>query len=197
MSTKSGKRCDQAEEVSLYALEALPPTEAAAVEAHLGACPECRREIETLRRVVDSFVAWPTDVLRPAEALWGRLARRIAAETGEEPASAAPRPRSEAEWEKVAPGISCKLLATDIEMDRVSLLVRLEPGVCYPPHHHAGVEELHLLHGELWIDDKKLRPGDYNRAPPGSADKSVWSETGCTCLLITSSRDALIPHEMP
>jgi anti-sigma factor ChrR (cupin superfamily) len=98
---------------------------------------------------------------------------------------------SEPEWEDVAPGICCKLLATDTEKDRVSMLVRLAPGVDYPPHSHAGVEELHLLHGELWIDDRKLHSGDYNRAAPGTADSRVWSETGCTCVLITSPRDVL------
>jgi hypothetical protein len=60
-----------------------------------------------------------------------------------------------------------------------------------PPHSHAGIEELHLLDGELWIDDRKLYPGDYNRAEPGSSDARVWSETGCTCVLITSTRDVL------
>jgi hypothetical protein len=35
---------------------------------------------------------------------------------------------SEPEWEQVAPGIECKLLATDAERDRVSMLVRLAPG---------------------------------------------------------------------
>ena len=35
-------------------------------------------ELETLRPIVDSFVSWPTDVLRPAASLQGRLARRIA-----------------------------------------------------------------------------------------------------------------------
>ena len=70
------------------------------------------------------------------------------------------------------------------------MLVRLGPGVDYPPHRHAGVEELHLLHGELVVDDKKLYPGDYYRAEAGSADARVWSETGCTCVLITSTRDA-------
>jgi len=83
------------------------------------------------------------------------------------------------------------LLATDWERDRVSMLVRLAPGVAYPPHSHAGVEELHLLDGELWIDDRKLYPGDYNRAEPGTADRRVWSETGCTCVLIASPRDVL------
>jgi anti-sigma factor ChrR (cupin superfamily) len=83
------------------------------------------------------------------------------------------------------------VLGVDSERDRVSLLVRLAPGAEYPPHRHAGVEELYLLHGELMIDDRKLYPGEYNRAEPGSADQRVWSETGCTCVLITSTRDVL------
>lgn len=130
------------------------------------------------------------DVLRPSESLRGRLSQRIMAQTGTVDASS-PRQWTEPEWEAVAPGISCKLLATDAEESRVSMLVRLAPGVDYPPHRHAGVEELHLLHGELLIDDRKLFPGDYNRAEPGSADKRVWSETGCTCVLITSTQDVL------
>jgi anti-sigma factor ChrR (cupin superfamily) len=131
-------------------------------------------------------------LLRPSASLWGRLAQRIAAETGGE-ALMPPTPRDwkEPEWQEAAPGISVQLLATDTERDRVSMLVRLGPGVEYPPHSHAGVEELHLLEGELWIDDRKLYPGDYNRAEPGTSDKRVWSETGCTCVLITSPGDVL------
>jgi hypothetical protein len=32
----------------------------------------------------------------------------------------------------------------------------------YPANTHAGVEESYLLDGELWIDARKLLPGDYN-----------------------------------
>ena len=132
------------------------------------------------------------DILRPSTSLWERLAQRVAAETGTEPLLPEPRERSaEPEWNEVAPGIFCQLLATDSGRDIVSMLVRLAPGTDYPPHSHAGVEELHLLDGELWIDDRKLHAGDYNRAEPGTADKRVWSETGCTCVLITSTRDVL------
>jgi anti-sigma factor ChrR (cupin superfamily) len=99
---------------------------------------------------------------------------------------------TEPDWEQVAPGIECKLLATDHARSRVSMLVRLAPGAAYPPHVHAGVEELHLLDGELWIEDRKLFPGDYNRGEPGTSDQRVWSETGCTCVLITSARDLLL-----
>jgi anti-sigma factor ChrR (cupin superfamily) len=184
-------RCVQRDLVLASALGALEPDEVAAVEAHIAGCSDCRQDLATVSRVVGSFAFWPTDVLRPSPSLWGRLARRIAADAGGEPAPRSARPWAESAWEEVAPGITCKLLATDTDRNRVSLLVRLAPGVAYPPHRHAGVEELHLLDGELWIDDTKLLPGDHNRAEPGTADKRVWSETGCTCVLVTSSRDVL------
>ncbi len=192
MSSASVKHgAGHSEMVFLYALQALPSSEVPALEAHLFACAECQHEMKTLRPIIDSFVSWPTDVLRPSASLAERLAQRIAEDTGGKPVSPAPQRWAEPEWKEVAPGISCKLLATDTERDRVSMLVRLAPGVDYPPHSHAGVEELHLLHGELMIDDRKLYPGDCNRAEPGTADGRVWSETGCTCVLITSTRDQL------
>jgi anti-sigma factor ChrR (cupin superfamily) len=183
--------CDQAEAVCAYAMQAVPSSDVPALEAHISSCLQCRSELEMLRPIVNSFVSWPKDVLRPTASLQGRLARRISAETGGAPVLPPARQWSEPEWEEVAPGISCKLLATDTQRHRVSMLVRLAPGVDYPPHTHAGVEELHLLDGELWIDNRKLYPGDYNRAEPGSGDNRVWSETGCTCVLITSTRDRL------
>jgi anti-sigma factor ChrR (cupin superfamily) len=131
------------------------------------------------------------DILDPAPSLRGRLARRIAEQTGGELDMPAQGDWSEPEWEEVSPGIFCKLLANDAQARRVSMLVRLLPNVEYPPHTHAGLEELHLLDGELWIDERKLVPGDYNRAEAPTADKRVWSETGCTCVLITSTQDIL------
>jgi anti-sigma factor ChrR (cupin superfamily) len=184
-------RCDRAAALSTYALGALPFSDAAAVESHIATCAPCREELDALRTVVDTFAYWPADVLRAPESLWDRLAKSIAAESGREPALPEPSEWAEPEWEEVAPGISCKLLANDDEKDRVSMLVRLAPGTHYPPHTHAGVEELHLLDGELWIDERKLHPGDYNRGEPGMADQRVWSETGCTCVLITSPKDIL------
>ena len=189
MTTFEEDRCRQSELTSAYAVQALPASDVAAAEAHIAACPHCQREVEALRPVVDRFAFWPTDVLRPSTSLQARLAQRIAAETGREPVPA-PQWR-EPDWEQVASGIECKLLATDGERHRVSMLVRLAPGARYPAHTHAGIEELHLLDGELWIDERKLLPGDYNYGAPGANDERVWSETGCTCVLVTSTRDIL------
>jgi anti-sigma factor ChrR (cupin superfamily) len=188
----STNRCQQSQVTCTYALRALPVGEVAAAEAHIASCPDCKDELVSLRPVVGSFVAWSTDVLRPPTSLQNRLALRIAEETGKPPVPPPGELWSEPEWEGVAPGIECKLLANDTENHRVSMLVRLAPGASYPSHRHAGEEELHLLDGGLWIDERKLVPGDYNYGAPGAGDERVWSETGCTCLLVTSTNDVLL-----
>jgi DNA-directed RNA polymerase specialized sigma24 family protein len=148
-----------------------------------------RREVKD--PTVVSSAASPAELLRPSASLQERLAQRIKTETNDDFGLPPKRHWSEPEWEEVSPGIFCKLLATDAEKQRVSMLVRLLPGVEYPPHTHAEFEELHLLDGELWIDERKLRAGAYNRAEAATRDKRVWSETGCICVLVTSTADVL------
>ena len=191
MTTYETNPCPQSEATCAYALQALPRAEAAAAETHIAVCASCQRELESMRPVIERLVSWPADVLRPPSVLRARLTERIARDTGKSLLNAPAPDWSEPDWENVAPGIECKLLATDEDRQRVSMLVRLAPGASYPPHTHADVEELFLLDGELWIDERKLYPGDYNYGPPGAGDDLVWSETGCTCVLVTSTRDIL------
>jgi anti-sigma factor ChrR (cupin superfamily) len=191
MSSPNDSECAQTELVTLYALGVLPAAEISGAQAHLATCSTCRLEVEALRPVLETFGTWPSDAPQSPSALWERLSERIGS-SGHTAVTSFTKPYQEPEWEEAAPGISCKLLARDLENDRVSMLVRLAPGTDYPSHTHAGVEELHLLDGELWIDDRKLYAGDYNRATPGTTDRRVWSETGCTCVLITSTRDVLL-----
>ncbi len=184
--------CSERDLVYGFAVGALSVAEAKFFVAHLTSCTKCSRELDTLRSVMASFVSWPSDILRPSGSLWDRLSERIGGDA-QPPALDAPRAAAarRLEWSEVAPGISCKVLATDFATDRVSMLVRLAPGVDYPAHRHADVEELHLLHGELVIDERTLQPGDYYRAELGTTDNHVWSPTGCTCVLMTSLKDEL------
>src|ERR1041384_5702876 len=184
-------RCEMSELTCAYALQILPTGEQIEIQEHIASCSDCRREVESLRPVLDKFVSWPTDLLRPTTSLQTRLALRIAEETGAHPVLPPAPQWSEPEWEQVALGIECKMLAADTARQRVSMLVRLAPGARYPAHTHPGLEELHLLDGELWIDERKLFPGDYNYGAPGAGDERVWSETGCTCVLVTSTKDIL------
>lgn len=191
-TTPSQHGQEHSERVCLYVLQSLSSTDRPVVAAQIAACAACRQEVETLRPVVDAFVSWPTDVLRPSASLWERLAQRVGLEGGGHREAPTPPHRVEPEWKDVAPGIACKLLATDTETNRVSMLVRLAPGTDYPPHRHAGVEELYMLDGELIVDDRTYHPGEYRRAEAGAVDHRVWSETGCTCVLITSFRDVML-----
>jgi anti-sigma factor ChrR (cupin superfamily) len=192
-STLPDNACPRLDDVSVYALRALNSEDEAAMRAHLGLCAVCQQELAKLSPIIDAFAGWPTDVLRPSpsSSLWDEVTQRVSSDMGSAPIPRSKNEYSEPDWEEVAAGIWCKLLATDKKQRRTSMLVRLAPGTDYPPHRHAGVEELHLLEGELWIEDHKLYPGDYNRAEPGTGDKRVWSETGCTCVLITSPDDVL------
>jgi len=180
------------EEMFCLALRALPAAEVADAEARLRACPDCQRAWPGIRASVEALAAWPTDVLRPATDLWARITPRISGQSGTEPppSGGAVTP----EWETAAPGIYVKILARDEARKSVSMLVRLDPKTSYPSHRHAGVEELHLLHGELIVDEKLLRPGDYIHAEAGSEDHRVYSETGCTCVLMTSTDDAILKN---
>ncbi len=177
---------DHQELVALYVLEALSPVERQGAAVTIGACAQCREELESFKPTVDALVSWPTDVLRPNRTLWERLANRI----GFNIQSTSPEV-AESNWAEAGAGISYKILARDADTHMVSMLVRLAPGAAYPPHTHAGIEELYLLDGELFIDGRKLYPGDYSRAEGGTGDQHVWSQTGCTCVLLTSSRDVL------
>ncbi len=192
MTSKAGTHSQEhLDLVVLFALHALPPRESASVEAQISSCEDCRQEIETLRPIVRSFVSWSTDVLRPAESLWGRLATRIASETAMPPFVPPSEAAAKPEWEEAAPGIHVKILAKNAGNDSVSMLVRLDPGTDYHGHRHAGIEELHLLHGVLKVDDRTLHPGDFIHTEADSVDHRVWSETGCTCFLVTSTKDVL------
>src|SRR5260370_31207544 len=156
MNSKSGQHDrEHLDLVFLYALQALPSSEVAVAEAHISACADCRQEIEKLRPLIGSFVSWPTDVLRPSVSLWERLARRIAEETGQEPVLPPSQLQAKPEWEEVAPGISCKLLATDTAKNRVSMLVPLPPGTELPTHLPAGREEDRLVSREVVVAYKE------------------------------------------
>ena len=130
-------------------------------------------------------------MLRPAASLWGRLEKRVASNGATKPFIPPFKGPVKPEWEEAAPGIQVQILAENAENDSVSMLVRLDPGTDYPGHTHAGIEELHLLRGVLKVDDRTLYPGDFIHSEAGSVDHRVWSETGCTCFLVTSTEDAL------
>jgi len=44
----------------------------------------------------------------------------------------------------------------------------------------------------LTVGDRTLHAGDYLRSEPGTVDLRVWTQSGCTGVLITSFRDVIL-----
>jgi quercetin dioxygenase-like cupin family protein len=95
-------------------------------------------------------------------------------------------------------GISARRLFVDRERDRVTMLVRMEPGSAYPAHRHGGPEDCFVLQGDLEIADdsdageRELRAGDFVRSAPGSVHGVQSTRAGCLLFLVSSLNDELL-----
>src|SRR4029453_15806317 len=80
---------------------------------------------------------------------------------------------SDGEWVPTpVPGVRMKILALDKARDRVTMLVRGEPGATYPAHRHTGPEECYVIRGSLVVEGQLLRAGDFHHAE-GEGDQGA------------------------
>jgi len=89
------------------------------------------------------------------------------------------------------PGTRVKLLSLDRRRNSATLLMRVDPGAVYPPHHHSGGEDCYVISGEIIVAGQRLRAGDFHRAEPDSDHGTLSSETGAEVLLVVSASDYL------
>ncbi|NJM75431.1 MAG: anti-sigma factor [Acaryochloridaceae cyanobacterium RU_4_10] len=86
------------------------------------------------------------------------------------------------------PGVEVSIFYTDPVRRRLSGLFKAEPGMQYPLHRHAEVEEIYMLSGDLIIGEQVYGAGDYIRSHPGSMHNPHTS-TGCMFFFQTSMDD--------
>lgn len=91
-------------------------------------------------------------------------------------------------------GIRFKQLALDEARGVATLLLDVSPGTTYPAHHHSGAEECYVVSGEVIVGGRRLTAGDFHHADAHSDHRPVYSETGCTVLLVVDARDYLEPE---
>lgn len=199
---------DQAAE---YVLGSLSEDDARRYRVHLARCEACSVEVAALERVTGELASVAPETT-PPPALWERVlarARAIGAPDGDEPATsqiwktwaedgAARAPFTYVDEDgafqpTAQPGISARKLFVDRENDRVTMLVRMEPGSAYPPHRHAGPEDCYVIAGDLADGTRVLHGGDYVRAAPGSTHGVQSTEKGCLLLIVSSLGDELVP----
>lgn len=86
-------------------------------------------------------------------------------------------PAGDAGWEPLRHGVQIKPLQKVGE--RISMLVRFEPGARVPEHPHGLGEECLMVQGELFLGDVLLREGEFQFAPAGSGHGELFSDVGC------------------
>jgi anti-sigma factor ChrR (cupin superfamily) len=72
----------------------------------------------------------------------------------------------------------------------------MEAGAHYPSHHHAAIEELFMLSGDLHVENHVMGAGDYCRADSGSIHGETFTEAGCLFLMMASPENQLIENRV-
>lgn len=196
-------------EAALHALGALEPAEAAALDAHLHDCPLCRAEMASLARTAALLGGLAAEV-DPPEGLRARVletTRRAATPvadlvsrmTGGETRAAGDGPgfsivrSGDGGWRDTGvPGVALRSLFVDQANDRITMLVRMEPGASYPSHRHGGVEECYVLEGDLAGPGFEMRSGDYQRLDGGTVHGDQFTRGGCLLFIVSSLHDELL-----
>lgn len=99
-------------------------------------------------------------------------------------------------WQPIASGVFLKPLFEDKARKYDTSLVRMDAGAHIPTHHHAVIEELFLLSGDLHVEDQVMRAGDYCRADFGSIHGETFTDAGCLFLLMTSPENQIIENRV-
>jgi anti-sigma factor ChrR (cupin superfamily) len=188
---------------ALQALDTIDESESHALEEKLKESPELQSELDAFEATI-AAIAYTAPPVPVAPDLKNRLFQRIAEldRTPAEEVNSSPvaepssninpphfiRRSHEVTWKpfRVA-GISIGRLFADKEKREVTCLMRLEPGIEFPLHRHAGIEEIFVLEGDLVVDGEVCYQGDYIRSFPGSIHSPI-TQSGCL-VLIKSSMD--------
>jgi anti-sigma factor ChrR (cupin superfamily) len=173
--------------------------EALALADAIGALdPDERRDLE------NRLAALPADVRREVAHLYDAAVEIASAAGGEAPSPnvraallatiAAPSNHTvmagDGEWVQTPlPGVRMKILAIDPQRDRVTMLLRGEPGATYPAHRHTGAEECYVIKGSLFIEGRLLRAGDFHHAEGGSQHGQLHTDEGVEVLLVAAASD--------
>jgi ChrR Cupin-like domain len=181
--------CDLA---PLYALGVLSDAERQWVEQQIADSPELAAEL-TQYQIAVTAMPYAVDSLPSIDEMQvikGKLFDRLNLDL---PTPAAPPPaaassfvpfftlRSDAlNWESSGiPKVTIATLYHDTAKREKTGLLRAEPDMHYPAHHHGGVEEIYMLSGDLTLEGVTYYAGDYIRSAAGSDHAAAYSAEGC------------------
>ncbi len=181
---------NQIEELAAaYALGSLDETERAEVERRLAAGEVALQKAVATYSGTTSQLFFAAEPRPPRAGVKEALMSKINA-------AATPAPNEginpffflraqEGEWQTTTEGISKKILFEDRTLKRTTMLLRMEPGSCFPEHSHDGAEELYVLEGHCICAGQLIGPGDFHRAEAHSDHVPTTTKNGCLMLVIS------------
>ena len=128
----------------------------------------------------------------PRPAVKDRLMARIR-ELQSVPAGFSMRFDADDDWHPhPVPGIRMKVLSVNKRSGYATLVLDVQPGTRFPPHHHDGDEECYVLSGSILTAGRRLGPGDFVHADAGTDHDELWTEEGARVLLIVPPNDYML-----
>lgn len=90
----------------------------------------------------------------------------------------------ESEWEPTSTeGFWVKRLYEDDARGECTWLMRVDPGAYSPPHAHAEFEQVYVVEGSFFDDDRLVKAGEFCARSPGAVH-SASSDEGALIVVI-------------
>jgi len=168
------------------AIGALDPDERRDLQERLAPLPAAvRAEVAHLYEAGVDIASTATSEM-PSPAVRAALLARIAAPSNHTVKA------TDGEWvQSPVPGVRMKILAIDRAQDRVTMLLRGEPGATFPAHRHTGAEECYVIRGSLVVEGQHLRAGDFHHAEGDSDHGEIYTDEGVEVMLVAAASDYL------
>jgi quercetin dioxygenase-like cupin family protein len=88
------------------------------------------------------------------------------------------------QWESAgSDGMWVKRLYEDEERGERTWLFRMDPGASSPPHSHEEFEQVYVLEGSFYDEDRLVKAGEYCARSPGAVH-SATSDAGALMLVV-------------
>src|SRR4051794_23617175 len=86
-------------------------------------------------------------------------------------------------WTNLRPGVQVKRIWEDPPTQRLSMMLRFEPGVEIPLHRHDGDELVYVIEGSLTDESGTITTGNFGYRPNGCVH-TITSQHGATVLSV-------------
>jgi len=166
----------EATQAAEYALGLLRGDQRQAFERQLAADPALRAEVDSWQARLAPLDDAADEAVPPGT--FEQILARIDDDGMTLPGTLTKRAAA-AEWLAYADGITYRVLNVDDQLQRQTLLIRMQPGAIYRSHPHDIDEECLVIEGDLQFGDLVLRAGDFHLAHAGTVHQTGVSTAGC------------------